>query len=145
MSVKQGLVGFIMGSAFAVSFAVGVLAQAPAPMSDEQYMMTMKQIGPTFMAVNKANASMQHAQAAKDAAQLAGWFRQVQTYWEAKKVEDAIAFSKTAVSSADALAAASTKADMAGIGEAQKTLQGACGGCHMAHRERNPDGTFRIK
>lgn len=147
MSSKKGAAGFIVVGTFILSSALALSAQMQMakPMSDEDYSKAMKQIGPTFMNLQKDNASMNHAQGAKDAQMLADWFKQVQTYWEAKKVEDAVGFAKSAAAAADATVKASASMDMATLGDAQKTLAGACQSCHSAHRERLPDGSFKIK
>jgi hypothetical protein len=105
----------------------------------------MNKIGPLFMALGKENAAMQHAQAAADAKTLSDLFKQVQAYWEAKKVDDAVMFSKMAVQAADDTVKNSTTMNMTALAENQKAMQSACAGCHMAHRERLPDGTFKIK
>jgi hypothetical protein len=98
------LIGFACCGTALVLSLMTLSAQAPGPMSDEDYVKAM-----------------------------------------AKKVNDAAGFAKSAVAAADATATASQKMDMATLGESQKTLAAACQSCHMAHRERLPDGTFKIK
>ena len=56
-----------------------------------------------------------------------------------------IGFAKTAVKAAQDTEQASMAMNMTGLADAQKSLAGACQGCHMAHRERLADGSFRIK
>lgn len=144
MTLRMKL-GSVSAGVFVVTMFLVLSAQAPKPMSDEDYDKIMKQVGPTFMNLQRDNATMNHAQGAKNAQMLAAWFKEVQTYWEAKKVEDAAGFAKNAVAAAEATVKASASMDMAALGDAQKTLAGACQSCHTAHRERLPDGTFRIK
>jgi hypothetical protein len=31
------------------------------------------------------------------------------------------------------------------VADARRAVQGACGGCHMAHREQLPDKSYEIK
>jgi hypothetical protein len=143
MTLKSRFV--VLVAAAGLTSGLLAAAQAPTPMSDETYVKTMKQVGPTFQSLQKANASMQHVQGVKDAQVLSDLFKQVQAYWEAKKAEDAVGFAKSAVAAADQTVTASQKMDMASLAESQKSLAAACQGCHMAHRERLPDGTFRIK
>jgi hypothetical protein len=139
------LAGFVIVTALAGT-PVGVRAQAPKPpMTDDEYDKTMKQIGPTFQSLQKNNAAMNHSDGAKDAQKLAMWFQEAQAYWEAKHVDDAIGFAKTAVKAAQDTEQASMAMNMTGLADAQKSMAGACQGCHMAHRERLADGSFRIK
>ena len=88
---------------------------------------------------------MDHAAGVKNAQKLEQWFNDVQRYWEAKKVPDAVAFAKTAATAAQTTVSASVAMNMQALEDAQKALTGACQGCHSAHRERLPDGTFKIK
>jgi hypothetical protein len=139
------LAGFVFVTALAAAPA-GRRAQAPKPpMTDEEYDKTMKQIGPTFQSLRVNNEAMNHDDGAKDAQKLAAWFKDVQTYWEAKHLEDAIGFAKTAVKAAQDTEQASMAMNMTALDDAQESLAGACQGCHMAHREPLADGSFRIK
>jgi hypothetical protein len=115
------------------------------PMSDADYVKAMKEINPTFMSLQRANASMNHAQGEKDAQKLSDLFNSVQVYWEARKADDAVGFAKSAVAAADATVKASASMDMTTLTSSQQQLSAACQGCHMAHRTRNSDGTFTIK
>jgi hypothetical protein len=136
--------GFVVASALAVQIGLRAQTSKP-PMTEDEYSKTMKQIGPTFQNLQKNNAAMNHAEGAQDARKLASWFLDVQAYWEAKKVDDATGFAKTAVKAAQDTETASTAMNMMALGDAQKALAGACQSCHTAHRERLADGTFRIK
>jgi hypothetical protein len=142
MSRRSVVAGF--AAAWTVSGVVALLAQT-APMTDADYAKTMKQIGPTFLNLQKDNATMAHAQGVKDAQALSDAFKQVQAYWDAKKAADAAGFARSAVAAADAIIKASPIMDMATIGDAQKTLSAACQSCHTAHREKLPDGSYKIK
>jgi cytochrome c556 len=125
---------------------IGAMAVSPSAqtkkVSDEDYFKLMKQVQTLWGSFNKNTKGMQHAAAAKDAEALVPIFKDVQTYWEAKKIEDAVASAKTAVAGLEVLA--KETADMEKIGASQKQVQGTCAGCHMAHRDKNPDGTYTI-
>jgi hypothetical protein len=82
---------------------------------------------------------------AKDAATLKSNFAKIEAFWTQKKVDDAIGFAKAGGKAAADLEAAAKTKDDAGIAAANMALTPACGGCHMAHRERLPDMTFEIK
>jgi len=138
----------IVTGAFVASGLLVVCAQSgqtKAPMSDADYQKAMKDIGPAFMALQRDNASMSHADGEKQAQLLSDRFKEVQAYWEAKKVSDAVEFAKSAVAAADATIKASSAMDMTTLTSSQQKLQAACAGCHMAHRERLPDGSYKMK
>jgi hypothetical protein len=151
MSYRPMFVGFL--SVVVVGIAEGrMLAQAAtgqmamkAPMTDEDYSKTMKQIAPTFQSLQKNNTAMNYADATSDAKKLEAWFKDVQGYWEAKKVDDAVGFAKTAITAAQDTSKASAAMSATGLTDAQKALGGACQGCHTAHRERLPDGSYKMK
>ena len=82
---------------------------------------------------------------AKDAATLKGNFAKIETFWTAKKVDDAINFAKAGGKAAADLETAAKAKDDAKIAAAQMALAPNCGGCHMAHREQLPDKTYEIK
>jgi len=138
----------VAAGAFIVSGLFVVCAQAgqmKAPMSDADYQKAMKEIGPAFMALQRDNASMSHADGEKQAQLLSDRFKDVQAYWEAKKASDAVEFAKGAIAAADATVKASASMDMTTLTSSQQKLQAACAGCHMAHRDRLQDGTYKIK
>ena len=80
-----------------------------------------------------------NAAAAAAAAKLADTFDKVHAFWMARHSEDAMKFAETARDAAKAIA--SGTGDKAA--NLQK-LQGACGGCHSAHRE-GAAPNFKIK
>jgi cytochrome c556 len=131
--------------ALVLSGAVALFAQGKAPISDADYDKLMKQIGPAFQSLQKDNGTMNHMQGVKDAQMLSDAFKQIEAYWEAKKVDDAAGFAKNAVMMADETVKASGTMDMPTLGSAQKSLAADCQSCHNAHREKLPDGTYKIK
>ena len=72
-------------------------------------------------------------------------FKNIHTYWADKKVEDATTASQTAVTSLQAVQKALTANDMTAAETARASLAGTCMACHTAHREKLPEGGFRIK
>jgi uncharacterized protein YcnI len=138
----------ITSAAPAAAPAMATQAAATAPVkisSDADFSKAMKDINPTFMSLTRANASMDHGQGIKDAEKLSALFKDVQAYFEAKKVDDAVAFAKSAVAAADATVKASEVMDMTSLTSQQQKLTAACAGCHMAHRTRNADNTYSMK
>ena len=145
---KASVTKIAANAAVAAPGASAQAGTAKAPMSllsDADYAKAMKDINPTFVSLQRANASMSHEQGMKDAQKLSDLFKDVQAYWEAKKVDDAVAFAKGAVAAADATVKASESMDMTTLTSSQQKLTASCAGCHMAHRTRNADGSYTIK
>ena len=141
----RALVWFVVVAAL-TGAPTGAYAQSPKPpMTDETYEKTMKQIGSTFRSLRFNNEAMNHTDGAREARRLADWFADVQSYWEAKRANDAVGFAKQAVGAAQDIEKASTIMDMRTLDTAEKVLAAACQSCHMAHRETLADGSFRIK
>ena len=110
-----------------------------------EFQAVMKSNGATNMALGMHIMAKDYDAIAADASTLKGNFAKIEAFWTAKKVDDAIGFAKAGGKGAtDLEAAAKAKSDDR-IAAARMATGGACGGCHMAHRERLPDMTFEIK
>jgi cytochrome c556 len=124
-------------------------AQAPmarmAISSEEDYSKAMKEVGMQNGALRKSIASSSEADAAAAASRLETIFKDVQAYWENKKVTDAAGFAKNAVAAVQAVSKAVAAHDMAAAGAANTTLGAQCMSCHTAHRDKLPDGGFKMK
>ena len=140
--------GWIAG-AFIVAAASMAAAQAGqmkmAINSADDYSKTMKDVQAQNMALRKAITSAAEADVTAAAAKLETDFKDVQAYWEMKKVDDASTAAKNAVAAAQAISKAAAAHDMAAATAALPTLAAQCTSCHMAHRDRNPDGSFTMK
>jgi uncharacterized protein YcnI len=135
-----------IAAAAAVAPAAGQGAMAmKAPMSDADYAKAMKEIGPAFAALQRDNAAMNHADGIKQAQLLSDRFKDVQAYWQAKKVDDAVTAAGDAVAAADATIKASTVMDMTALTSSQQKLSASCTACHTAHREKLADGSYKLK
>jgi len=136
---------------FSFALAVSLSAQGTAPTagmkiaSDADYATHMKEIGQLNGVLNKSIKGGMADEAGKAAARLEVLFKNIHTYWADKKVEDATTASQTAVTSLQAVQKALTANDMTAAETARAALGGTCMGCHTAHREKLPEGGFRIK
>ena len=139
--------GWIAGALFVASATLA--AQAPmakmAISSEDDYSKAMKEVGSQSMTLRKSLASSSEADASASAARLETIFKDVQAYWENKKVEDASTAAKNAVAATQAVTKAVAAHDMAAANAAAQTLNGTCMACHTAHRDRLPDGSFKMK
>jgi hypothetical protein len=66
-------------------------------------------------------------------------------FWRQRAAADAVKISEQGKSAALMLASGAFGGDENKANEAVKTLGGTCKSCHDAHRERTPDGKFKVK
>jgi cytochrome c556 len=128
----------VLPALLALGFSICVIAQ-----SEADYSGWMKDIAKTKGKVTKGVAE-KSADVAGDAEHLAGLFKQVGAFWSGRGVSDAVGFAKGAETASNNLAAAAKAGDDAKMQASLATVNGACGMCHMAHREGAP-GSFKIK
>jgi cytochrome c556 len=131
---------------FAFVFAVSLAAQAPAKIASEaDYAATMKEVGSLNGAMTKAIKAGDAAEAAKAVPRLEVLFKSVHAYWSDKKVADATTAAQTAITSLGQISKALAANDMAAAETARTTLAAQCMGCHKEHREKTPEGGWRMK
>ena len=134
---------------FSFALAVSLSAQAPTAgmkiASDADYATHMKEIGQLNGVLNKSMKGGDAAEAGKAAARMEVLFKNVHTYWADKKVADATTAAQGVVTSLQAVQKALTANDMAAAETARAAIGANCMGCHTAHREKLPEGGFRIK
>jgi cytochrome c556 len=137
---------------FTFSLAVSLGAQGTtAPTAgmkiatDADYATHMKEIQQMNGVMNKSIKAGDAAEAGKAAARLEVLFKNIHTYWVDKKIEDATTASQTAVTSLQAVQKALAANDMAAAETARAAVGATCMACHTAHREKLPEGGFRIK
>jgi len=128
----------VLPALLALGFSVCVIAQ-----SEADYSGWMKDIAKTKGKVTKGVAE-KSADVAGDAEHLAGLFKQVVAFWSGRGASDAVGIAKGAETASNDLAAAAKAGDDAKMQASLATVNGACGMCHMAHREGAP-GSFKIK
>ena len=134
---------------FSFALVVSLSAQAPTAgmkiASDTDYATHMKEIGQLNGVLNKSMKGGDAAEAGKAAARMEVLFKNVHTYWADKKVADATTAAQGVVTSLQAVQKALTANDMAAAETARAAIGANCMGCHTAHREKLPEGGFRIK
>ena len=113
--------------------------------TDADFATHMKEIQQQNGMLNKSIKGGMAEEATKAAARLEVLFKNIHGYWNDKKVEDATTASQTAVTSLQAVQKAVAANDMAAAETARATFAGTCMTCHTAHREKLPEGGFRIK
>ena len=69
----------------------------------------------------------------------------VMAYWQARNIPDAVRFALDGTYGLAQVDVLINQGKFDDAAAALKTAQGACAGCHMAHREKAADGSFQIK
>ena len=146
--MKRAL-SFACISSFAL--AVSIAAQtppAPAPMkivTEADYAATMKEVGQLNGVMTKSIKGDMPDEASKAAMRLETLFKNVHAYWVDKKVADATTAAENAVKGLQAVQKALAAKDMAAAETARATVAAQCMACHTAHREKTPEGGWKMK
>jgi hypothetical protein len=151
------VLSFVCISSFALAVSLAAQAtppaqpplaptQAPAKIGTEaDYAAHMKEIGQLNGVLNKSIKGGMTDEALKAATRLEVLFKNIHGYWNEKKVTDASTVATTALTSLQSLQTALKANDMTGAETARATFSGVCMTCHAAHREKTPEGGWRMK
>lgn len=140
-----------LASVLSFAFAVSLAAQATPPAAkstiatEADYATHMKEVGQLNGVLNKSIKGGMADEAGKAAARMEVLFKNVHAYWTEKKVDDATTASQTAVTALQAVQKALAANDMMAAETARATLASACMTCHTAHREKTPEGGWKMK
>jgi len=111
----------------------------------EELTGAMKTAGAANGSLRKSIAAKDGAETAATALKLAAAFKITQAHFEEHKMEDGIKFAQTANKASLDLAAAANAGEWEKASDELKTIGAQCQGCHAAHREKLPDGTYKMK
>ena len=139
-----GMAVAVWMSALAMT-AAQTTAQQTTEKPSAAYQKAMKDVNAANMSVRAAVTAKDYDTIAKDAGTLKAAFQVTLDFWTAKKAEDAIGFAKNALKAATDLETAAKAKDEAEVTATARAVAGSCQACHMAHRQRMPDGTYEIK
>jgi len=110
-----------------------------------EYQSWMKSNAATVADLNKSLTAKDGTAAHNDVRKLQENLAMVMAYWQSRNINDAVRFSLDGtygLAQVDVLISQNKFDDATA---ALKTAQASCGGCHMAHREKAADGSFKIK
>jgi TonB family protein len=119
------------------------LAQAPTPIVEEpstQYRETMR----AMAAILFGPLPGDFGKTADGAKSIKTKLDEIEAFWAAKKVDDAVAFAKTGGEAAAELEAAAQAEDGARAAAALKDLMATCVGCHQKHVQHSIDTGFAV-
>lgn len=124
------------------------LAKKPLPpvTPDDQVLdPIMKRVGPAFNALRQAATASNAADAATQATALSAAFTDATAFWKTKSHADATGWTADALHEATEIEAAAKKSDWDAVKASLPKLQQTCTECHGQYREREDDGSYRIK
>ena len=136
---------------FSLVIAVSLAAQAPATQApgkiatDADYSAHMKEIQQVNGMLGKAIKGGMAEDAAKSAARLEILFKNIHGYWSDKKIADAATNAQTILTALAEVQKAALANDLTAAETARAKIGSQCMACHTAHREKLPEGGFRIK
>lgn len=126
--------------------AAGLLSLALlAPAQDEADLHKwMKDTGAANDVLRKLPAKT-GPEAAASAEKISTAYAHMKGFWEKRNVADAVKWSEEGKTAADELARAAKAGEADAATASMKLLGGTCRSCHEAHREKLPDGKYKIK
>lgn len=117
----------------------------PMTPAEQAYSKIMKGVGSAFPALRTGLDGSNAATAKENVAILKKSFAEVQAFWKERSTADAVGWAQEASKHTDTIEAAVSAGKWDDAKTAAGTLQQLCTTCHTAYRERQDDGTFRIK
>ena len=132
----------VVGISLVSALVLPIVAQEGRPFSQ-----VMKEIGGSVGEVKKAFDGQGNKEAvASGGEKLEGLFKEVQVFFVKRGgADDAVESAKNAQAAAKELATEATSGTKPGAQAAFAKVSGSCKGCHEAHREKLPEGGYKIK
>lgn len=126
---------------------VDLAKRLPPPMSpgEAAFDAVMKRIGPAFNSVRAAVGAAAAAEAAAPLGTLADGFAETETFWKARGPADARRWAAEARAHTASLQRAVAAGRWDDAKAAMGSLQQTCAACHGAYRERQDDGSYRLR
>jgi cytochrome c556 len=124
--------------------AAGLVTVANAD-DQSDFVAWMKTTGGAMGKMKKGIDAKEFDGVAKQAGELHGIFKNVEAYFAKTNTEDAVKSAKGAAEASMKLMEAAKSGDADAAAAGLKGVQATCGGCHTAHREKLPEGGYKIK
>ena len=123
----------------ATAFATAALAD------DAEFQGWMKKTGGTVGKLRKEVEAKAFTDVATEATAHAEDFKSVESNFAKSHTDDAVAMAQASQAVAKQLADAASAGNADAVASTMKGVQASCGGCHAAHREKLPEGGYKIK
>lgn len=123
----------------------GMNAAGNPDVDEKEYQASMKTLGATMGHLRKSMEAKAVEDVVTDASKIEAVFLLSEKFWTERKTEDAIKWSKDGAAAAKELGVATKANDAEKAGAAAKAIGATCMACHTAHREKLPDGSYKIK
>ena len=120
-------------------------ALPPLTAAELAFQKAMLSINPTFTALRGGLATPDAAQAKEQVAILKTSFTTVEGFFKTKGMAEPAGWAGDAIKLVTTMEQGVTGAKWDDVKTAAGTLQGLCAQCHGVYRERQDDGSFRIK
>jgi hypothetical protein len=117
----------------------------PMTATELAFQKAMRTINPTFTALRGGLDAPNAAQIKEQAGVVKAAFAEVETYFKSRNIADATGWSADAVKFLGAIEAGAAAGKWDEVKAAAGSAQQLCAQCHNAYRERQDDGSFRIK
>jgi hypothetical protein len=127
------------------ALGMGALGGMLLAQSETDFSGWMKQVAATSGKAKGDVAAKDAKAISADAKTFEGLFKQVEAYFTSKNMADAAGMAKSAHMAANAAAKAADAGNVDAAVTSMGMVTGACQGCHMAHREKGPDGAYKMK
>lgn len=121
-----------------------IAAVSAAPAEYPELTGWMQGMKTALVAVQAPDAAS-NPKAVRAAERLGTSYENLIEFWRQQKVEKAVAISETGKTTAMELANALHSGNAEKAAALVKTLGATCHSCHVAYREKLPDGRYRIK
>ena len=121
------------------------LSAALADEISDQYRLLMRPAAAANMALQRVVMEGDLAAVATNATGLQAAFARIEAFWTQRGTADAMQFAKNVQAVGKEVQDAATAGNREATVAAAGRIAANCGSCHMAHRERLPDGSFQLK
>jgi len=117
----------------------------PQSAADVSMTAAMKTISPTFTALKAAADASKADAVADNAAKLEAALTQAETIWAGLGETKGAQWTHDARANALSIKTAAAAGNLEAVNSSAGALNQICQNCHAAYRERQDDGTYRIK
>jgi cytochrome c556 len=124
----------------------GAVLWAQADQTDfAEYQGWMKSNAATVAELSKNLTAKDGAPAHTDVRKLQENLAMVMAYWQSRNINDGVRFALDVTYGLAQVDVLISQGKFDEAAAALKTAQASCGNCHMAHRDKAADGSFKIK